>query len=241
MYYWQLWHHNWDDRDLHVVQEMCPLKGGRVLEIGCGDGRMTFGLATYCNSITGVDINERFIQIAKERLKNGNEKDIEFLIMDAQQLNLSDESFDVVLFPWVLQMISDPMVAVRKAYRVLKPGGAVIVVGLRSDADYDRIMSNFVPDILAIDPSACYEKPIERVFGKDSQRIALQVEESFDYYFESLEIAHEAFVFALDCWYSTTLAMAGQQQLRELLGQYLLDNRVRLQFPASIYLVKKPL
>jgi len=32
--------------------------------------------------------------------------------MDAQELVLSDESFDVVLFPWVLQMVSDPMKAV---------------------------------------------------------------------------------------------------------------------------------
>lgn len=240
VYYWQLWHHNWDDHDLQVVQDLCSLQGSRVLEVGCGDGRMTFGLADYCNSITGVDIDERFIGLAKGTLKAVNAKNIEFLTMDAQELVLSDESFDVVLFPWVLQMVNAPIKAVLEAYRVLKPGGEIIVIGLRSDADYDKIISNFVADTATINPNACYENPIGQVFGSDSQRIALRMERQFDYFFESLEIAQEAFVFALDRWYSTKIDIAGQERLRNLLGHYLLDdNRVRLQFPSSIYLARK--
>ncbi len=59
-------------------------------------------------------IDKELILQAKHQLTPSNERTIELLEMDAQQLKLSDDSFDLVVCPWVLQMVNDPNEAVNK-------------------------------------------------------------------------------------------------------------------------------
>lgn len=193
-YYWQLWHHNWDDQDAEVIKEVSSLKNKRVLEVGCGDGRLTFALAAECRSIIGVDLEASLIDSALARLKESAATNIEFKTMDAQNLQFEADSFDVVLFPWVLQMVSDPLQAVRESHRVLKAGGEIVIVGLRSDADYDKIIKEFSSQAFVIDADKTYESPLREVFACDTQQ-ALKEKRQFDYFFANLNVAEEAFIF----------------------------------------------
>jgi ubiquinone/menaquinone biosynthesis C-methylase UbiE len=233
--FWQVWHHNWDDQDIALIHESFDLKGKSVLEIGCGDGRVAFGLKSFCAQLTAIDFDEKLLKLARQRLVEQFVANLHFLLMDAEDLNFADETFDFIVMPWVLQMVADPQLAAAQAHRVLKKGGELLVIGLRSDADYDQIISQFVPKMIQIEPEKNYALPLKLAFGEEpSESIS-----TFYYFFESAAIAFDAFAFAIKHWYQTELSSEDETKLVEILKQYSDDERTKLAFPASVYKVRK--
>jgi ubiquinone/menaquinone biosynthesis C-methylase UbiE len=233
--FWQVWHHNWDDRDIALIHESLNLQGKNLLEIGCGDGRVAFGLKPFCFQLTAIDSDEKLLKLARQRLVGQFVANLHFLLMDAEELSFVDETFDFVAMPWVLQMISRPEVAVAQAHRVLKKGGDLLVIGLRSDADYDKIISQFVPQMAQIDPAINYALPLRLAFGSEPTEFI----STFYYFFESSAIAFDAFSFAIKHWYQTELSTEDETRLVEILKQYSDGERVKLAFPASVYKMRK--
>jgi 2-polyprenyl-3-methyl-5-hydroxy-6-metoxy-1,4-benzoquinol methylase len=73
------------------------VKGKTVLDFGCGAGDNTLLVALRGAKVIGLDISEDLIQLAKERLKiNGVEADVSFITCSAHDIDLPDESVDVV-------------------------------------------------------------------------------------------------------------------------------------------------
>jgi ubiquinone/menaquinone biosynthesis C-methylase UbiE len=114
--------------DPYVAEvHFCP-EDKRMLEIGCGVGRMTFALARRFGSIVAVDISEEMITRAKALQKRLNSTKIEFHTSSGKDLSLCDTaSIDFCFSFIVLQHI--PSVAMvlnyfREIGRVLVPGGA---------------------------------------------------------------------------------------------------------------------
>lgn len=107
--------------------------GDRVLEIGVGLGTDLIQFARRGANVTGVDLAERSIELAKRRFElEGLEADL--LVADAEQLPFADGSFDRVYSWGVLHHTPRTAVAVREAIRVLRPGGrlCVMLYGRRS-------------------------------------------------------------------------------------------------------------
>lgn len=105
--------------------------GMRLLDVGCGPGSITVGLADAVapGEAVGVDANPAAIAAARERADGR----VRFDVADALSLPFEDASFDAVFMHAVLQHVATPLEALREAHRVLRPGG---VIGL-ADADYD--------------------------------------------------------------------------------------------------------
>jgi ubiquinone/menaquinone biosynthesis C-methylase UbiE len=235
-YYWQLWHHNWDDHEIALFRNCLSLADKNVLEIGCGDGRVSYGLARDLSRILGIDLDRRLIESAEARLAESGLTNINFAIMDAQRLELPDDSFDVVLCPWVLHMVKDRKLTMQEAHRVLKPGGTVAVIGIHTDSDYDKIIAPFVIEPPLIEPERFYEEPIRACFG---EKVRVVDRDCFPYFFESIDIAHEAFVYTLKSYCRTVLNSAQESDLHTLLENYLCNGRVRINFYATLYLATK--
>ena len=114
-----------------VMVDLPLLTGGRdpktlrVLEIGCGAGRMTKHLATVFGEVVGLDVSGEMIRQARERLATvGNAKFHETSGVDFPML--ADESFDLVLSAYVFQHVPSAEVIrsnLDDGWRVLKPGG----------------------------------------------------------------------------------------------------------------------
>lgn len=243
--YWQLWHDNWDDTDLKIIRQLCDLQGKDVVEIGCGDGRLTFKLAPFCRSIVGVDVDARFIALANEKKQALGTANIEFLVGNAENLSLMPDSADLILFPWVLHEVKNTRQALLEALRTLRENGRLIVIGLRSDTDSNAIRSRLVnsaskldpdadPATKYIDPEGQYKTPIREVFGNVTELDSVPI--PFRYFFESREIACDAFDFSLEHWCNTKLDDLGQAKLRQLIDEYWTGERIELVFPASVYL-----
>jgi len=97
-----------------------------VLEIGCGTGIITFGVADYVDRITAVDVSPKMIKVAEEKANNYNCDNIIFDVQDGCNLPYQDESFDIVLMFNLLHFLKEPALQIRESYRVLKRGGFLI-------------------------------------------------------------------------------------------------------------------
>lgn len=71
------------------------LRVNKALEQGFSNGKYTEILAKYAENVTAIDVSEDFYNIAKENLKNYD--NITLMLMDAEKMQFSDKSFDVLL------------------------------------------------------------------------------------------------------------------------------------------------
>jgi phosphatidylethanolamine/phosphatidyl-N-methylethanolamine N-methyltransferase len=102
--------------------------GGRILEVGVGTG---ISLPVYApeNCIVGVDLSEPMLRKAQERITAQPCGNVEGLaVMDAQHLGFPDASFDVVVGQYVITVVPDPEATLDEFFRVVRPGGEIILV-----------------------------------------------------------------------------------------------------------------
>lgn len=99
---------------------------GDVLEIAVGTGR---NLPHYRagTRVIGVDLSSGVIEIARERAAHAS-ADVELQVADAQDLPFADASFDTVIATLALCSIPDDAAAVAEIARVLRPGGALVLL-----------------------------------------------------------------------------------------------------------------
>jgi SAM-dependent methyltransferase len=113
-----------DDWTPYVRREILrhiPADGTRILDVGCGTGRKSRHLVECGATVVGCDISEPGIGVARTRLH-------EAVVCDLTQgLPFADESFDVVFSSAVLEHIYPVQRVLAEMYRVLRPGGRVVV------------------------------------------------------------------------------------------------------------------
>jgi len=101
--------------------------GGRILEVGVGTGLSLPGYARS-NSIFGVDISPEMLSKARERVARSHLDHVEGLaVMDAENLDFPDASFDVVVAQYVVTAVPHPERALDEFARVLRPGGEIVI------------------------------------------------------------------------------------------------------------------
>ncbi|MBO0894197.1 MAG: methyltransferase domain-containing protein [Acidimicrobiales bacterium] len=106
----------------------------RVLDVGCGPGTITLGLATRVphGEVVGVDASEEVLDQARSAAAREGRTNVAFETGDAYALRFEAASFDVVFAHQLLQHLSDPPAALAELGRVCRPGGLVAA----RDADY---------------------------------------------------------------------------------------------------------
>jgi 2-polyprenyl-3-methyl-5-hydroxy-6-metoxy-1,4-benzoquinol methylase len=113
------------------LDDVRPLAGASILEIGCGTGSSTVALAEQCARVTAVDAHEPPIAVARQRLRLYG-LDARFIAVNADQvhLKLAGERFDVVIFYASLEhmLYTERLAAIRGTWDLLPPGGLWCVV-----------------------------------------------------------------------------------------------------------------
>ncbi len=112
------YHRFLDDAALSLLDPFLPT--GRVLEIGCGTGRLLERLANRCEEATGVDLSPGMLLAARE-------KGLNVLEASAEALPFEESSFDLVYSFKVLAHVREIIEAVHEAVRVTRPGGSIVL------------------------------------------------------------------------------------------------------------------
>ena len=104
-----------------------------LLDLGCGDGVLSIGLAASAGHVTAVDtVPEGFAQ-AIEYCETHHIDGVEFAEGDATRLSFEDRSFDACLCHSLLEAGPEPAVVLAEVWRVLRPGGYVGVASTEYD------------------------------------------------------------------------------------------------------------
>lgn len=100
----------------------------RVLDVGCGDGRITAEIAKYLTEGTavGIDNSEHMISLAEEKYSGAEYSNLYFKIMDAKSLNFKNE-FDVVVSNAALHWADEHVKILNGMYDGLKGGGRILL------------------------------------------------------------------------------------------------------------------
>jgi ubiquinone/menaquinone biosynthesis C-methylase UbiE len=78
------------------------VRGKRVIDIGCGDGRMALGCAPHASEVVGVDPDPSAIRLARDRVRELGVRNATFKVGIAQTLPFLDQRFDVAILSWTL-------------------------------------------------------------------------------------------------------------------------------------------
>lgn len=129
-------HSSMADRWLLEIQKYLPQRKLKILDVGCGSGFFTILLGKQGHEVLGTDLTPDMIKKSRELAKEEG-VDCKFEIMDAENLNFPDETFDVVISRNLTWTLPDAGHAYEEWCRVLKKGGIL----LNFDANYGS--SNF--------------------------------------------------------------------------------------------------
>jgi ubiquinone/menaquinone biosynthesis C-methylase UbiE len=88
--------------ELEALSELAPVDGLRVLELGCGDGRLTFQFADSAASVLAVDPDEERIASARASLPGRLAEKVRIVVAGAAEVDAHPAEFDLALFSWSL-------------------------------------------------------------------------------------------------------------------------------------------
>ena len=106
--------------------------GMQALDVAGGTGDITKGMAKQVGPTGHVfltDINESMLEVGRDRLMDaGIGANVTFQTENAEELSFEDDSFDCVTIAFGLRNVTDKDKALRAMYRVLKPGGRLLIL-----------------------------------------------------------------------------------------------------------------
>ncbi|MCB9641310.1 MAG: methyltransferase domain-containing protein [Myxococcales bacterium] len=111
-----------------AIRTMKYGKGDRILEVGVGTG---ISLPMYPRDVklVGIDISAEMLDVAHKRVSDQSLHNVESLrVMDAEQMDFPDQSFDKVIAMYVASVVPHPDRLINEMRRVCKPNGEIVIV-----------------------------------------------------------------------------------------------------------------
>jgi 2-polyprenyl-3-methyl-5-hydroxy-6-metoxy-1,4-benzoquinol methylase len=128
-----------------VEKSVCglqPCPGGRLLDVGCGDGDVVARLSALGWQAEGVDVDP-------EAVKHACTKGLKVRLGDLESQAYPASCFDVVTMNHVIEHVHDPVRLLRECHRILKPGGRLVAFTPNLDSRGHR---SFKDNWFALDP-----------------------------------------------------------------------------------------
>jgi len=110
---------------LQYIEQHIALSGKKILDIGCGGGILTEAMARQGAFVTGLDISEAPLAIARQHCKQ-SKLDIQYVNDQVEQYaDTHVHSYDVITCMEMLEHVPDPQSIVNACAELIKPGGQV--------------------------------------------------------------------------------------------------------------------
>ena len=129
---YSMWQYNKgiDTIKFYLMHTDCDsmFKDKDVLDIGCGaGGKSLYYLSLGANSVTGIDVVEKYEKEAYSLQEELGLSGFKFLLEDASKMSFEDNSFDTIVMNDAMEHVAEPEKVLDEVYRVLKPGGKLYV------------------------------------------------------------------------------------------------------------------
>lgn len=130
----------------YLLPHLSP--SARILDVGCGPGSITLGLAALVpqGSVVGVDTSHELMRRNEKEAREKGVENVRYELGDIYALPFEDGVFDVTHVHQVLCHLTDPLRALREIRRVTRPGG---IVAAREAIMETMIMYPSTPDLEA--------------------------------------------------------------------------------------------
>jgi len=116
-------------------------KGMNVLDIGCGTGNYSIKLANMGLIVTGIDISNKMLEVAREKTVKRN-LNINYQNMDIYDLKFENDKFDFVFTMAAFEFIDNPEKAINEMFRVLKKDGYLLIGTINKDSLWGELYSS---------------------------------------------------------------------------------------------------
>lgn len=123
------------DREIKMLRNLGVNDSSLILEIGSGPGFYTkILLDNFSNSeVVSMDIDEALLNYSNNMLSKDYKGRVTFINDDITDSSIPNEYFDTIIVRFVFQHLREPIVALKEIYRILKPGGKVIIIDVDSE------------------------------------------------------------------------------------------------------------
>ncbi|MDW5417938.1 bifunctional 2-polyprenyl-6-hydroxyphenol methylase/3-demethylubiquinol 3-O-methyltransferase UbiG [Iodobacter sp. CM08] len=119
---------------IDFMQKHSDLAGKKILDVGCGGGILAEGLARQGAQVTGIDLAEKSLKVAKLHLFE-SKLEVDYRCIPVEQLATEEpESYDIVTCMEMLEHVPSPASVVAACARLVKPGGWVFFSTLNRNA-----------------------------------------------------------------------------------------------------------
>lgn len=117
------------------IENIVPIKGKRILDVGCGGGILADAMARSGAEVLGIDLSVKALRVAQLHALEAQTQGVEYREISAEAL--ADEqpgSFDVVTCMEMLEHVPDPSLVVKACAALVKPGGLVFFSTINRNA-----------------------------------------------------------------------------------------------------------
>lgn len=120
---------------LDWINQLSPLEGRKVLDVGCGGGILSDSMARKGAEVTGIDLASKALRVARLHALEAETPRIQYREISVEELaNECPGSFDTVTCMEMLEHVPDPQSVVAACARLVKPGGWVFFSTINRNA-----------------------------------------------------------------------------------------------------------
>ena len=134
-----------------ALQRVDLRTGMRFLDVAAGTGALSIPAARLGAQVTATDISPIMVARLNQRVREGKLANIQGRVMDAQDLDLQDDAFDISASQYGVMLVPDLPRALREMVRVTRPGGRVLVIAFGPPAQVEYL-SFFLGALKAVIP-----------------------------------------------------------------------------------------
>ena len=128
----------------------------RIADLGAGEGLISQLLARRAERVTCVDNSPKMVEFGRELAKKNGFSNLDYQLGDIEEVPLKDESVDLALLSQALHHAQHPETAVQEAFRILQPGGELIIIDL-SEHQFEKARELYADIWLGFSENTLYQ------------------------------------------------------------------------------------